>query len=89
MWPCWYLHCLSCSIPLRPPHPPQFSAVGGEERGHETVEDSKGPFVVNGIELEREKTRRARVLYDYEAVNDKEITVYCNQVHTHTHTHTL
>ena len=68
--------------PVRPPHPQQFRGAGGEEQGEAamTMENNSSTFVVNGIELDREETRQARVLYDYEAVNESEITVYCDEV---------
>lgn len=44
------------------------------------VAKQSGKFVVNGIELDREETRKAKVLYDYEADNENELTVYCDQV---------
>lgn len=45
-----------------------------------------GKFVVNGIELDHEDTRKAKVLYDYEADNESELTVYCDQVSKRVHT---
>ena len=52
------------------------------EQGEDLLQSAKpsGKFVVNGIELDREDTRRAKVLYDYEATDEKELTVYCDQV---------
>ena len=52
------------------------------EQGEDLLQSAKpsGKFVVNGIELDREDARRAKVLYDYEATNEKELTVYCDQV---------
>lgn len=85
---------LSAPYASRPP-PPHFGGVGGAE-GEETSEGSKesGKFVVNGLELDHEETRKAKVLYDYEADNESEMTVYCDQVgrmsalpHTQTHKH--
>ena len=35
---------------------------------------------MNGVEFDREDTRRARVLYDYEAENESELTVCCEEV---------
>ena len=71
-------------VPVRPSRPPQFRGAAGEEQGGPgtttAAEDSSTTFVVNGIELDREETRRARVLYDYDAVNESEITVYCDEV---------
>lgn len=37
-------------------------------------------FEVNGIELDRDESRKAKVLYDYEAENDEEMTVSTDQV---------
>ena len=55
----------------------------GGSGGEDSPPSSKpatGKFVVNGVELDREDTRQGRVLYDYEAVGEEELTVYCNQV---------
>ena len=35
---------------------------------------------MNGIELDREETRQAKVLYDYDPVDENEIAVYCDEV---------
>ena len=35
---------------------------------------------MNGIEFDREDSRKAKVLYDYEAVDESELTLYCDQV---------
>ena len=37
-------------------------------------------FEVNGIELDRDESRKAKVLYDYEAENEEEMTVMTDQV---------
>ena len=37
-------------------------------------------FSVNGIELDSEDSRKAKVLYDYEALDESELTVNCDQV---------
>ena len=58
----------------------------GGEQGVEPTDEVSRTFVANGIELDREDTRQARVLYDYEAVDENELSVYCEEVDTHTHT---
>ena len=45
-----------------------------------SFETQSGKFTVKGIELDREESRKARVLYDYEAENDDELTVLADQV---------
>lgn len=37
-------------------------------------------FEVNGIELDRDESRKAKVLYDYEAENEEQMTVSTDQV---------
>ena len=37
-------------------------------------------FEVNGIELDRDESRKAKVLYDYEAVSDGEISITTDEV---------
>ena len=37
-------------------------------------------FEVNGIELDRDESRKAKVLYDYEAENEEQMTVLTDQV---------
>ena len=41
---------------------------------------SSNTFEVNGIELDRDESRKAKVLYDYEAVNDDELSITTDQV---------
>ena len=43
-------------------------------------EPQTGRFVVDGIELDREESRKARVMYDYDAENENELTVFADQV---------
>ena len=39
-----------------------------------------GTFEVAGIELDKEDSRKAKMLYDYEAENDDELTIAVGQV---------
>ena len=41
-----------------------------------------GVFEVSGIELDKEDSRKARTLYDYEAEKEDELTVPEGQVYT-------
>ena len=37
---------------------------------------------MNGIELDRDESRNGKVLYDYEALNDQELSITTDQVST-------
>ena len=39
-----------------------------------------GTFEVAGIELDKEDSRKARMLYDYEATNEEELTISGGEV---------
>ena len=45
-----------------------------------TDASGSGTFEVDGIELDTEDLRKARILYDYEAENDGELTVSAGEV---------
>ena len=45
-------------------------------------------FEVNGIQLDRDETRKGKVLYDYEAENDGELSVTGDQVMCSVHVRT-
>ena len=45
-----------------------------------TEDTDRGTFEVNGVELDREESRKARVLYDYDAENENDLTIYADQV---------
>ena len=47
-----------------------------------TEDTDRGTFEVNGVELDREESRKARVLYDYDAENEDELTIYADQVYS-------
>ena len=40
-----------------------------------------GTFEVDGVELDSEDSRKARMLYDYEAENDEELTISGGEVY--------
>ena len=46
-----------------------------------TDASGSGTFEVDGIELDTEDLRKARILYDYEAENDGELTVSAGEVY--------
>ena len=56
------------------------SLSGGGVASEPAREPQTGRFTVNGIELDREDSRKARVLYDYDAENENELTVFADQV---------
>lgn len=70
MWRVWHCHdypwCNVCrtSQPL---------SVGG-------MENEGGKFTVGGQELNREESRNARLLYDYDALNPDEISANAGTV---------
>jgi len=41
---------------------------------------SSNTFDVNGIQLDRDETRKGKILYDYDAENDGEMSVTADQV---------
>ena len=49
-----------------------------------TDTSGSGTFEVGGIELDKEDSRKARMLYDYEAENEGELTIHGGEVHTST-----
>lgn len=61
-----------------------LSSSSGGHRGAggsvATEDTDRGTFEVNGVELDREESRKARVLYDYDAENEDELTIYADQV---------
>ena len=56
---------ISCRRPLQPARP---------------TNSDVGKFMVAGQELDREESRKARMLYDYDAVNDDEISINAGEV---------
>lgn len=63
-----------------------LSSFSGGHRGAgggvATEDTDRGTFEVNGVELDREESRKARVLYDYDAENEDELTIYADQVYS-------
>ena len=43
-------------------------------------EATAGTFAVAGIELDREDSRKAKMLYDYEATDDSQLTIAVGEV---------
>ncbi len=42
--------------------------------------EESSEFIVGGLTLDREDSRKARMLYDYDATNDDEITINSQEV---------
>lgn len=57
-----------------------LSGSHGSSGGGATEGTDRGTFEVNGVELDREESRKARVLYDYDAESENELTIYADQV---------
>ena len=76
------LQGLANLVPASLHHPPRFFLSGGHgsSGGGATEDTDRGTFEVNGVELDREESRKARVLYDYDAENEDELTIYADQV---------
>ena len=48
-----------------------------------TITATSGTLVLNGIQVDEEDARKARVLYDYESEDDSQISFFADQVSYH------
>ena len=49
-------------------------------RGVPSLQEESTKFTAGGLELDREDSRKARMLYDYDAVNGDEISINSQEV---------
>lgn len=54
------------------------SLVTGARNG--SFKEDEGKFTAGGYEMDRAESRRARMLYDYDAVNDDELSLHASDV---------
>lgn len=73
--------CVRITIPCLPTVSPRFGhddEFGGSSDYPATQTGST--FTAQGMELDREESRKAKVLYDYDAANENELTIFTDQV---------
>ena len=61
-------------------YPSSMPTTGQGDAEGSSVTQPGSTFTVQGVELDRQESRKARVLYDYDAENENELTVYTDQV---------
>ena len=59
---------------------PLYSSSSSASRSVPLTREEKGTLLVNGMVLDPEDARKGRVLYDYDAAADGELTVLSDQV---------
>ncbi len=58
----------------------RFGGSGFETSGGGFADGSQSKFTLQGVELDREESRKAKVLYDYDATAEDELTIFTDQV---------